>query len=100
MAVSFYISQHAALRYCERVEPGATVAQARAAIRSHAHAIEAAIKVGCCSIRLGCGARIILKGCEIVTVLPAQPKRNGHKWGRKPDFRATRGFTLKGASDD
>lgn len=74
--IAYSISAHAAQRYIERVEPGLTVDEARAEIRSHERAIQSALSIGCQSVRLANGVRIIVD-CQlgqVVTVLPAPPK--------------------------
>lgn len=65
------ISQHAAMRYIERVEPALTVAEARAAIREHSRAIACAAEFGCEYVRLASRARLVLCGWDVVTVLGA-----------------------------
>ena len=88
MGASFTISNHAAERYIERVEPGLSMAEARAAIRGYSKGIEAALEFGCKSIRLACGARLMLDiGHRVVTTVhPAQPKihRRGYHGRRHP----------------
>ena len=95
IVTAFAISVHAAQRWIERVEPTASRATARAAIRSHARAIEAAIELGCRCVRLPCGARIVIApaSAEVVTILAAEPKR----MRRRGAYSATRGYSLKGA---
>lgn len=95
---SFIISTHAAQRYVERIDPSATIAEARDAIRSHARAIEAAVSMGCRSVRLGSGVRLVIEPADavVLTVLPAQPKvRSVQHSGTGFDFRATRRFAWK-----
>lgn len=75
MAASFIISQHAAERFVERVNPRLTLAEARAAIRCYARSIEAAVTLGCHSIRLASGHRLIIQDGEVITVMPVMPKR-------------------------
>lgn len=82
----FVISVHACERFVQRVQPNATLTEARAAIRSHAKAVLAACEVGCKSVRLSCGARLIIDpvGRQVITVYAAKPKlkhspqRSGH----------------------
>lgn len=65
--MSIHVSQHACLRYQERVE-SCTTAEARAHILDSSRAIEAAASIGCEVVRLGGGARLILDGLTVVTV--------------------------------
>lgn len=63
------ITHHAALRYCERVDPSLSPIEAIALLRRHVAAISIAATFGCGVIRLGNGARLILSGWDVVTVL-------------------------------
>lgn len=63
------ITAHAAQRYIERIDPSATTEQARAEIASHEKAIVAAANFGCQCVRLGSGAKLILDGLAVVTVI-------------------------------
>jgi len=63
------VSAHAARRWIERVDPAATLDDARAIIHTHDRAIAKAAAFGCETVVLGCGARLILDGANVVTVL-------------------------------
>jgi hypothetical protein len=67
------ISDHAVLRYLERVK-GVDVEAARAEIALSAGLIDAASKIGCDTIKLGNGARLKLKGKTVATVLPKRER--------------------------
>lgn len=62
-----YISDHAVLRFLERVK-GLDIEAIRAEMQSPA--LETAAILGCDTVILGCGARIKLQGDVAVTVLP------------------------------
>jgi hypothetical protein len=103
VAVDFSISNHAAHRFVERVAPSFTIAEARAAIRSYAHGIEAAINIGCKCVRLPCGARLIIdwQGHEVVTVYAAEPRVNSIQHsGRGLCFNASRRKAKYGEDED
>jgi hypothetical protein len=68
--VSIHVSQHACLRYQERVE-SCTIAEARAHILESARAITAAAKFGCQIVRRWKGERLVLKGERVVSVFAA-----------------------------
>lgn len=61
-----HISDHALLRYLERVK-GVNMAAIRAEMLSPA--LTAAVAIGCNTVKLGCGARLILHGHVVQTVL-------------------------------
>lgn len=63
------VTRHAIDRYRERVEP-VTPAEAEAVMRTQA--VQAAIAFGAKAVRLGNGARLVLEGETIVTVLGPQ----------------------------
>jgi hypothetical protein len=65
------VTEHAAIRYRERVDQRLPVDAAAVAICQHERAIRAAVEFGCRSIKLGCGARLIIQHDAIVTVLAA-----------------------------
>jgi hypothetical protein len=67
--MSIHITDHAIARYQERVEPALNHGEAHAAILSHSKAIDAAVEFGAGTVILGCGARLVLCGCRVVTVL-------------------------------
>lgn len=60
------ISDHAVLRYLERVK-GVDVESIRKEMNSPA--LRAAVEIGATSVKLGCGARLRIKGDTVVTVL-------------------------------
>lgn len=73
------VSQHAALRFVERIAPHMSLAEARAEIASHARAIEIAAQFGAPVVRLGNGAKLILKADTVVTVIERSSLGpNGH----------------------
>lgn len=84
MTVAFEVSQHAAVRFCERVDPSLSIPEAKAAIRAHAHVIGVAIGFGCPCIKLASGARLVLSGSTVVTVLAAYhwPPLPPREWRR------------------
>lgn len=63
------VSAHAAERWIERVDPSATIPQARSAIQSHSRAIEAAISIGAPVVRLGNGWKLVVREDVVVTVI-------------------------------
>jgi hypothetical protein len=63
------ISDHAVLRYLERVW-GIDVEKAKAEISASGRMIDAAADIGCDTVKLGNGARLKLKGRTVATVLP------------------------------
>jgi len=63
------ISRHAVERWIERVDPTADIDAAIAAIEQHKSAVEAGIRFKARRIKLGCGARLVLSGETIVTVI-------------------------------
>lgn len=73
------VSQHAAIRWCERVNPRASVDDAHATIMSSATIIDIAADFGADTIILGCGARLKLKGDVVATVLPSRHVRRFHQ---------------------
>lgn len=73
-AATIHITDHAAQRYAERV--GGTTADARQAILASTKAIEAAADFGAPTLILGNGARLVLDGRTVITVLP--------KWDGRP----------------
>jgi len=72
--VEIEVTWHAIQRWIERVEPGLTLAEAREHIMAHSRALEAAASIGCSSVRLSCGSRLILDGHKVVTIYPPQPR--------------------------
>lgn len=78
------ITAHAAARYIERIDPSLTADQAEHALRRSAHAVQVAASIGCRVVRLGSGAKLILEGEVVKTVLPAGGLVCGHvgrPWG-------------------
>lgn len=65
------ISQHAAQRWVERINPRMTLGEAEAAMMLSARAIDVAAAFGATGIRLACGARLVLSGDCVVTVKAA-----------------------------
>lgn len=63
------ITAHAAARFIEYAAPRMTTAEARAEIATHERAILVAANFGCKCIRLGNGAKLILSGDHVVTVI-------------------------------
>jgi hypothetical protein len=66
------VSAHAAQRFCERVNPALTPLEAVTEIRSHARVVEIAARFGCSRVKLHGGARLVLDGDTVVTVLSRQ----------------------------
>jgi len=67
-----YISDHAVLRYLERVR-GIDIEAVRAEMMSPA--IDTAVQFGCDTVKLGNGARLKLVGDVVQTVLPKPVRR-------------------------
>lgn len=75
------ITQHAAQRWCERVNPTLTPAEASAAIMSAERAIEAAARIDCHVVRMGNGVKLMVREGRVITVLfPCLPW-SGHRFG-------------------
>jgi hypothetical protein len=72
------ITQHARERWIERVDPKASPEDAMLAIRASSHAVEAAISFGARIVRLGCGAKLVIHGGAVVTVLSRRGIAAGH----------------------
>jgi hypothetical protein len=66
-----HVTAHAIERFQQRVAPCCTVDEARAAIMSHAKAIESAADFGCEVVRCGGGERLVLDGTRVLTVYGA-----------------------------
>lgn len=64
-----HVCHHAAERWIERVNPAMTIDQAKAEIRTHSRAIVLASDFGAHTVKLGCGARLIVEDRKVVTVL-------------------------------
>jgi hypothetical protein len=71
-----YVSDHAVLRYLERVK-GIDVEAVRAEIARAP--IDTAAAIGCDTIKLGNGARLKLQGDVVQTVYTAEMTR-GQRW--------------------
>jgi len=67
-----HITQHAIERYIERVAP-VTPDEAREAL--DCPAVRTAAQIGARFVRLHGGQRIVLQGCTVVTVMPAENYR-------------------------
>lgn len=67
--MNIVVTAHAAQRFIERINPTLTTEQARAEIASHERAIVAAANFGCRCVRLGSGAKLVLSGTSVVTVI-------------------------------
>lgn len=63
------ISDHAVLRYLERVW-GIDVDRAKAEMQASSHVVDAAASFGCDTVKMPNGARLKLKGATVATVLP------------------------------
>lgn len=63
------ISRHAAERWIERIDPTATIAKAEAAMMKHEAILTLAMMFGASAVKLGCGAKLILSGNCVVTVI-------------------------------
>lgn len=63
------ITAHACARYVERIAPSFSLAEARAEIATHERVILVAANFGCKCVRLGNGAKLILSGDHVVTVI-------------------------------
>lgn len=70
MIAPIRVSMHAAERWCERVDPAASLAEAVERIQESSRAIRIAAAFGCHCLKLGCGAKLVLDGETVVTVLP------------------------------
>lgn len=89
VADNIHITYHAVQRWIERVE-AVSFDEAVVAILRHTPAILTAIEMGCCCVKLGCGARLVLDGARVVTVYPRQPKSGSLQNGRRIPFSASR----------
>lgn len=63
------VTHNAAVCYIERIDGTLTIEQATARITEHDKAIRTAADFGCHCIRLGNGAKLVLDGLVVVTVL-------------------------------
>lgn len=66
-----HITAHAISRYRERV---AAVSEAEAREALSSETIRKAIEFGAHYVRLGTGQRIVIDGCRIITILPAEQR--------------------------
>jgi len=64
------VTTHAIERFIQRAAPYATVDEARSTIEAAAPVIEVAAAFGCRTVKMACGARLVLEGDHVVTVLP------------------------------
>jgi hypothetical protein len=99
MAGNFIVTRHACERWIERVDAAATLDEARAAIRSHARAIDAAFGIGCKCVRLGNRCRLVLdlRLRQVITVYPA-PSKLSRGYGIA--FSATKRKSWQGEQDN
>lgn len=72
------ISHHARVRWIERVDPSASLDDAARAIGASERAIEAAATFGCSVVRLGNGARLVLAGDSVLTVMAPGSRPSYH----------------------
>lgn len=56
-------------RFLERIDGSLTRAEAEAKMLTASVAVERAAAFGCRVVKMGCGAKLILKGTTVVTVL-------------------------------
>ncbi len=69
MTAGIFVSRHAAQRYVERIDSRVSIDEAAAEIRAHARVIQIAADFGCRVVRLANGAKLILEGRSVVTVI-------------------------------
>lgn len=74
----FTVTAHAIERFMERVRP-CRWDEAETELRSHERAVLAAASIGCRSVRLGSGARLVLEGSTVVKVYPREV-RHGRRF--------------------
>lgn len=70
--MTVHVTEHAIDRYCERIA-NVPREQARAAMLASERAILFAAAFGAHTVRIGCGAKLVLRGLHqvrVVTVLP------------------------------
>lgn len=63
------VTMHARQRYIERIDPTATLEQAAAVIHASERAVRTAHAFRCKLVKMGNGARLVLDGTRVVTVL-------------------------------
>lgn len=63
------ITRHAAQRWIERVDPSLDIIGAYAAIKKHEKIIKLGISLKATAVILGTGARLVLCGSYVVTVI-------------------------------
>ena len=68
------VTTHAAQRYVERVEP-VSIDEARAKLTAAAKVVNGAARFGATTVIMGNGARLVLKGDVVATVLPKRCHR-------------------------
>jgi len=69
MTGGIFVSRHAGERYAERIDRSLTAEQGCEAIRAHLPALMVAADFGCGCVKLSNGAKIILEGRSVVTVI-------------------------------
>ena len=74
-----HVTEHAIDRYCERVE-NAPRDVVRARILAASRGITCAVAFGASVVILGCGARLVIEGASVVTVLGPAQKRSRSRW--------------------
>lgn len=82
-----HVTNHAVLRWQERIAR-ISAEDVRATIEASSPAIEAAASFGAACIRLGCGAKLVLDGRTVVTVLPRGWIHAGRLKGPTPGEQA------------
>lgn len=83
-AVTIIVTAHAAQRYRDRIDPAASLRQARAELRSHARALDAAASMSFGAtviVRLASGAQFVVEDGNLVTVLSAGQRAWGGRHG-------------------
>lgn len=81
-APDLVVTMHARERWIERIDGQATIASAGATIAAHSEAVRAAARFRYHCVKLPCGARLIIDGLNVVTVLARGklPSRGPHPW--------------------
>lgn len=74
------LTHHALER--QRVNPRASLDDARTALFSHQRVIDQAAAFGCRVIKLDCKAKLILVGERVVTVITCDRPWSGHSFSR------------------
>jgi hypothetical protein len=73
------VTQHAAQRWCERVNPRLTPDQAAVVISQHSPAVTKAAAFGCKVVRLANRFKLILDADRVVTVIATDVPWAGHR---------------------